>query len=136
MTVIPAIDLMDGQVVRLHKGLATTKEVFGEALEVLHRYRAAEWVHVVDLDGAFGQRPTQTPLIRSMAEHQRLQVGGGLRSLEDCARLFDAGVRRVVLGTAAVTTPALVDALVCSSAYGWALIPNPNANPVPTRIPT
>ena len=112
MTVIPAIDLMDGQVVRLHKGLAITKEVFGEALEVLHRYRAAEWVHVVDLDGAFGQRPAQTPLIRAMAEHQCLQVGGGLRSLEDCARLFDAGVRRVVLGTAAVTNPALVDALL------------------------
>jgi len=112
VTIIPAIDLMDGQVVRLHKGLATTKEVFGDALEVLHRYEAAEWVHVVDLDGAFGQRPAQTPVIHAMAARQRLQVGGGLRSLDDCARLFDAGVGRVVLGTAAVTNPALVDALL------------------------
>jgi phosphoribosylformimino-5-aminoimidazole carboxamide ribotide isomerase len=109
MLIYPAIDLMGGDAVRLHKGEAQTREVVGRPLELVERFAAAPLVHVVDLDGAFAGRVQQTELISQLAQRHPIQAGGGVRSLDDVERLFDAGVSRVVLGTAAVRNPELLD---------------------------
>jgi phosphoribosylformimino-5-aminoimidazole carboxamide ribotide isomerase len=106
-TVYPAIDLRGGRCVRLKQG------DFGRAIEYDADpvERAREWVrqgaqaiHVVDLDGAEEGRPVQLELIRRIAStvDLPLQVGGGVRSIEDLRALRSAGARRVVMGTAAV----------------------------------
>jgi phosphoribosylformimino-5-aminoimidazole carboxamide ribotide isomerase len=89
-----------------------------EPLDVARRWRraGADWVHVVNLDGAFGERSTGNlaALERILRGKTGLQVqfGGGLRDLASVWRAVDLGVSRVVLGTAAVETPALVDAVL------------------------
>jgi phosphoribosylformimino-5-aminoimidazole carboxamide ribotide isomerase len=106
-TVYPAIDLRGGRCVRLKQGdFGRAKEYDADPVE-----RAREWVrqgaqaiHVVDLDGAEEGRPVQLELIRRIAStvDLPLQVGGGVRSIEDLRALRSAGARRVVMGTAAV----------------------------------
>jgi phosphoribosylformimino-5-aminoimidazole carboxamide ribotide isomerase len=106
-TVYPAIDLRGGRCVRLKQGdFERAKEYDADPVE-----RAREWVrqgaqaiHVVDLDGAEEGRPVQLELIRRIAStvDLPLQVGGGVRSIEDLRALRSAGARRVVMGTAAV----------------------------------
>ena len=106
-TVYPAIDLRGGRCVRLKQGdFGRAKEYDADPLE-----RAREWVrqgaqaiHVVDLDGAEEGRPVQLELIRRIARtvDLPLQVGGGVRSIEDLRAVRSAGARRVVMGTAAV----------------------------------
>jgi phosphoribosylformimino-5-aminoimidazole carboxamide ribotide isomerase len=106
-TVYPAIDLRGGRCVRLKQGdFGRAKEYDADPLE-----RAREWVrqgaqavHVVDLDGAEEGRPVQLELIGriAMAVGVPLQVGGGIRSLEDLRAVRGAGAQRVVMGTAAV----------------------------------
>ncbi len=106
-TVFPAIDLRNGRCVRLVQGdFARSKEYDADPVE-----RAREWerqgataIHVVDLDGAKEGRPVQKELIGRMAEAVGvpLQVGGGIRTIEDLARVRQAGAERVVMGTAAV----------------------------------
>jgi phosphoribosylformimino-5-aminoimidazole carboxamide ribotide isomerase len=119
-TVYPAIDLRDGRCVRLKQGdFDRQKEYDADPVG-----RAREWerqgaraIHVVDLDGAKEGRPVQLDLIRTLAESVDvpLQVGGGVRSLEDLWTLREAGAARVVAGTAAVLDRGLrlraVDAL-------------------------
>jgi phosphoribosylformimino-5-aminoimidazole carboxamide ribotide isomerase len=106
-TVYPAIDLRGGRCVRLKQGdFGRAKEYDADPVE-----RAREWVrqgaqaiHVVDLDGAEEGRPVQLELIRRIARtvDLPLQVGGGVRSIEDLRAVRSAGARRVVMGTAAV----------------------------------
>jgi phosphoribosylformimino-5-aminoimidazole carboxamide ribotide isomerase len=106
-TVFPAIDLLGGRCVRLVQGdFGRSKEYDADPVA-----RAEEWerrgaaaIHVVDLDGAREGRPVQTELVGriSRAVDVPLQVGGGVRSIEDLARLREAGASRVVMGTAAV----------------------------------
>jgi phosphoribosylformimino-5-aminoimidazole carboxamide ribotide isomerase len=106
-TVYPAIDLRGGRCVRLKQGdFGRAKEYDADPVE-----RAREWVrqgaqaiHVVDLDGAEEGRPVQLELIRWIARtvDLPLQVGGGVRSIEDLRAVRSAGARRVVMGTAAV----------------------------------
>ena len=119
-TVYPAIDLRGGRCVRLKQGnFDRQKEYDADPVG-----RAREWerqgaraIHVVDLDGAKEGRPVQLDLIRTLAESVDvpLQVGGGVRSLEDLWTLREAGAARVVAGTAAVLDRGLrlraVDAL-------------------------
>lgn len=100
----PAIDLRHGKVVRLRHGQDDAKTVYGDdpvaTLEGL-RDRGAAWVHVVDLDAAFGE-PAQTALLQRLAavpERPRLQVGGGLRSDEAVATLAALGIERLVVGS-------------------------------------
>lgn len=107
MIVYPAMDLVGGTVVRLKQGRfdrVTTYET--DPIEALRQFAAAgaEWAHVVDLDGARTGRPVQHELIAELARAAplRLQVAGGLRQREHLARMFDAGVARVAIGSLAV----------------------------------
>lgn len=105
-TIIPAIDLREGKVVRLYQGdYARQTDYATDPLELAHRYRAAgaEWLHVVDLDGAREGSGSQHELIAKIARTGlRVQAGGGVRGSGDLQRLFDAGVERVVVGSVAV----------------------------------
>jgi phosphoribosylformimino-5-aminoimidazole carboxamide ribotide isomerase len=103
--VIPAIDLQKGRAVRLLRGDFEQETVYGDdPLEVAERWRAAgaSLLHVVDLDGARAGRPVAIDLVRPLAQVVPIEVGGGLRTREDVRMMLDAGVERVVLGTAAL----------------------------------
>jgi phosphoribosylformimino-5-aminoimidazole carboxamide ribotide isomerase len=113
MLVIPAIDLMGGEVVRLEKGDFATKKVYSrrpaEEAEAFAR-AGATVLHVVDLDGARAGRPVNLDTVRELCAVGGLAVelGGGLRSLADIERVLGLGVTAVVLGTAAVERLDLV----------------------------
>jgi phosphoribosylformimino-5-aminoimidazole carboxamide ribotide isomerase len=110
MELIPAIDLKEGRCVRLFKGDFAAETVYSnEPATVLERYRllGARRVHVVDLDGARdGEQPNRA-IIVGMASQRlaRLQVGGGLRTLQRVRDLLDTGVERAVIGSVAVIAP-------------------------------
>lgn len=106
-TVLPAIDLRDGRCVRLKQGdFGRSKEYDADPVERAREWerRGARMIHIVDLDGAKAGHPAQLSLIREIsgAVGVPVQVGGGVRTLEDLRDLRDAGVARVVMGTAAV----------------------------------
>lgn len=106
-TVFPAIDLRGGRCVRLKQGdFDRSKEYDADPVERAREWerRGARAIHVVDLDGAKVGRPAQLPLIRKIsgAVEVPVQVGGGVRTLEDLRAVRDAGAGRVVMGTAAV----------------------------------
>jgi phosphoribosylformimino-5-aminoimidazole carboxamide ribotide isomerase len=114
--VYPAIDLRGGRVVRLLQGDPDRETEYAtDPLRVARRWRqaGAEWVHVVNLDGAFGERSAGNlaalDRILRGGTSLRVQFGGGLRDLASVRRALDLGASRVVLGTAAVENPALVD---------------------------
>jgi len=113
MQLIPSLDLLNGRVVRLTQGDFATAKVYGEAeavLDALDVPRGAR-LHVVDLEASRSGRPIETEIVRKLARRDLVvQVGGGIRSLDDARRWFDCGVERIVVGTAAVTS--LLDALV------------------------
>lgn len=111
-TVYPAIDLRGGRCVRLKQGdFERSREYDADPVERAREWerRGARAIHVVDLDGAKEGRPVQLDLIAAMASvvEVPLQVGGGIRTLEDLAAVRAAGARRVVVGTAAVTDAGL-----------------------------
>jgi phosphoribosylformimino-5-aminoimidazole carboxamide ribotide isomerase len=112
-TVFPAIDLRGGRVVRLAQGDPARQTVYGDdPAAVARRWQAdgAEWLHVVNLDGAFGDDdgPNARALREIVAVGCRVQFGGGLRDRASLERALNAGVARAVIGTAAVEQPALV----------------------------
>ena len=114
MEIIPAIDLRGGAVVRLLQGNYDRQTTFDDdPVRVARRFEAdgAPRIHVVDLDGAREGRRTQAGEVRALAAAVSVpvQLGGGLRSPADVAEAFADGVGRVVLGTAAVEEPALVE---------------------------
>lgn len=105
--IIPAIDLIDGCVVRLHQGDYGARRDYGEdPLARLQRYQAsgAQLLHIVDLTGAKDPKARQIPLLRELLGNLSIpvQTGGGIRSAEDVRSLLDAGAARVVVGSAAV----------------------------------
>lgn len=113
MRLIPAIDLKSGRCVRLLKGRFDHETVYADdPTEILHQYRmlGADWLHLVDLDGArdgrFGNREAITALTRDRAV--AVQAGGGIRTRDAALAMFDAGVARVVIGSAALTDPGSV----------------------------
>lgn len=113
MQLIPAIDLKDGRCVRLFQGDFAAQTVYSnDPMEIFARYLqfGAQYVHVVDLDGAKEGTQSNLPIIRAMSEKRTaaIQVGGGLRSLQRVQDLFALGVQRAVIGSVAVTTPAEV----------------------------
>jgi len=113
MKIYPAIDILDGKAVRLRRGRRAEATVYGDPLEMATKWvsKGAEWLHVVDLDGAFLGRLKNLDLLREMAAAvplAKIQVGGGIRSITVVESLLDAGIQRVVLGTAAVEDPAFV----------------------------
>ena len=114
MDLFPAIDLRHGRVVRLRQGEATRLTSYGDdPVAVADSFAAdgARWIHIVDLDAAFGDGNHDT-LIAELADRLgsgvRLQVGGGFRSLDRIATALALPVARLVIGTAAVTDPALL----------------------------
>ena len=116
MEVIPAIDLKDGACVRLYQGDFEQTTVFStDPAETALRWQSAgaPRIHVVDLDGSRSGVPTNLESIRAIADAVSvpLQVGGGVRTAETAQALLEAGVERVVLGTAAVEDPGLVHEL-------------------------
>ena len=107
MYIIPAIDIIDGECVRLVQGEYDRKihyrdDPVSQAAEFAEA--GAEWLHVVDLDGAKAGRPVNTDVIASIAAEGTLkvEVGGGIREEESITCLLDAGVERVIIGTRAV----------------------------------
>lgn len=113
MLVFPAIDLKEGKAVRLLQGRMEDSTVYAEnPLEVAQRFLAegTEYLHMVDLDGAFAGKPVNDGVIRKVVENVALkvQVGGGIRTLERIEELLNLGVARVILGTVAVRDPQLV----------------------------
>lgn len=113
MRIIPAIDLIGGRAVRLTQGDYARQTVYDDdPLAVARRFAAdgAEWLHVVDLEGA---RDGNTPNIETVARIARssglkVELGGGIRSADTAKRYLDVGVERVILGTVAATSPDIL----------------------------
>lgn len=111
----PAIDLREGRVVRLLQGDYDRQTTYGDDPVATARSFAeagAPWIHVVDLDAARSGSPVNRPVVAAIAAAlagvARVQTGGGVRSIDDARALADAGVARVVMGSAAVAHPDLV----------------------------
>jgi phosphoribosylformimino-5-aminoimidazole carboxamide ribotide isomerase len=114
MNLYPAIDILGGRAVRLRQGRRQDVADYGTPLEMAHRWSGvgAQWLHVVDLDGAFEGVPGNAEAIgeiRRELPHVQIQTGGGIRDMATAERLFEAGVARIVLGTAAVADPDLLE---------------------------
>ena len=114
MIILPAIDICGGQCVRLLRGdFGTAEKVAEDPLETALSFRAAgaAWLHMVDLDGAKAGRPVNTAIFTQAAEKSglKVEVGGGIRSMETVEAYLAAGVSRVILGSAALSNPALVE---------------------------
>jgi 1-(5-phosphoribosyl)-5-[(5-phosphoribosylamino)methylideneamino] imidazole-4-carboxamide isomerase/N-(5'phosphoribosyl)anthranilate isomerase len=107
LILLPAVDVSDGQAVRLTRGAAGSEQLFGDPLDVAESFvdEGAEWLHLVDLDAAFS-RGDNTAVIRrvvdALAGKLNIQLSGGIRDEASLNRALDAGVRRVNLGTAAL----------------------------------
>lgn len=113
MIILPAIDICGGQCVRLLRGdFGTAEKVAEDPLKTALSFQAAgaEWLHMVDLDGAKAGRPVNTAIFTGAAERSglKVEVGGGIRSMETVESYLAAGVSRVILGSAALSDPALV----------------------------
>ena len=113
MLLYPAIDMMNGQAVRLCQGKRDDATVYGDPVDVALRWKSlgADWLHLVDLDAAFDGTSTSLPLIARVVEafQGKVELGGGIRSLDDAAKRIDAGVTRVIIGTAAAENPDMVE---------------------------
>ena len=110
LILLPAVDVADGQAVRLSQGAAGTEKSFGDPLEAAESFveQGAEWLHLVDLDAAFGRGENTAVLRRvvdSLAGQINIELSGGIRDDESLNRALDAGARRVNLGTAALENP-------------------------------
>ncbi len=113
MILFPAIDLKNGQCVRLLRGVMDAATVFSDDPPAQARRfveAGCRWLHVVDLDGAFAGKPMNAKAVDGIvaASGVPVQLGGGIRDLDTIARWLDAGVSRVILGTVAVKDPDLV----------------------------
>jgi phosphoribosylformimino-5-aminoimidazole carboxamide ribotide isomerase len=126
MKIYPAIDILGGQAVRLKQGRKSEATVYGNPLEMAQRWvaKGAEWLHVVDLDGAFEGQPRNLSILREMAAvvpNAKIQVGGGIRSMTVIESLLDAGIQRVVLGTAAVQDHSFVKQALADQPHNVAI---------------
>lgn len=114
MLILPAIDIVEGHCVRLLHGRFDQATRYGDPLEQAAMFAAsgAQWVHVVDLDGARVGAPQHLDLIRRLARTAgvKIQCGGGVRSRADIDRLLECGVARVVIGSVAARDPVTTGA--------------------------
>jgi phosphoribosylformimino-5-aminoimidazole carboxamide ribotide isomerase len=113
LTLYPAIDLKDGRCVRLRRGEMDQATIYADdpaAQAIAWRDAGFRWLHVVDLNGAFAGRPVNAEAVTSIlaAVDLPVQLGGGIRDMAGIERWLAAGVRRVILGSAAAKNPALV----------------------------
>jgi len=122
---IPAVDLSGARVVRLLRGVRERETVYGDdPLRTASDFAAAgaRWLHVVDLDAAFGDGGNREAILRLLNESPlQVQVAGGVRSLESYGALREAGAARVVFGTVAVEAPRVVEAAIRMDAAGVAV---------------
>ncbi len=121
MIIFPAIDIMDGKPVRLLRGdFDTAEQVAEDVLTTAKQFArvGCTWVHMVDLDGSLQKKPVNTDPILQVVKHTplKVEVGGGIRTMEDIAFYLDRGVDRVILGSVALKNPELVQQAV--DAYG------------------
>lgn len=113
MIIFPAIDIRDGKCVRLLKGDFAQETVFSDQpADMAAKWEAqgAEYLHLVDLDGARAGKSMNLPVVKAILDRVDIPVelGGGIRTLENIKQVLDLGVRRVILGSVAVQNPALV----------------------------
>jgi 1-(5-phosphoribosyl)-5-[(5-phosphoribosylamino)methylideneamino] imidazole-4-carboxamide isomerase/N-(5'phosphoribosyl)anthranilate isomerase len=113
LTLLPAVDLLGGQAARLVQGAPGTETGYGDPVSAAEDFVAqgASWLHVVDLDAAFGRGPGNRQHIASIVERvapARVEASGGVRRPEDLRALLDLGAARVVIGTAALEDPEWV----------------------------
>ncbi|MBR3261986.1 MAG: 1-(5-phosphoribosyl)-5-[Lachnospiraceae bacterium] len=121
MLIFPAIDLLEGQAVRLLKGDYTQKTVYSDdPVQVAKDFKAqgATCIHIVDLEGAKDGTTPNLPIVCAIKEQTNLfcEIGGGIRSMDVIRRYMDAGIDRVILGTAAVADKELLQQAVAE--YG------------------
>ena len=121
MLIFPAIDLLEGQAVRLLKGDYTQKTVYSDdPVQVAKDFKAqgATCIHIVDLEGAKDGTTPNLPIVCAIKEQTNLfcEIGGGIRSMDVIRRYMDAGIDRVILGTAAVANKELLQQAVAE--YG------------------
>lgn len=115
LILLPAVDVVDGQAVRLTQGEAGTETNYGHPLEAARSFveAGAQWLHLVDLDAAFG-RGSNAPLLADITRELPINVelSGGIRDDESLRRALDAGARRVNLGTAALEDPEWTERVI------------------------
>jgi phosphoribosylformimino-5-aminoimidazole carboxamide ribotide isomerase len=127
MLIFPAIDLLGGKAVRLRQGQRDTATIYSDSpweLAAAFAGAGAPRVHVVDLDAAFsGGVENNRSTIRRIIDATTvdIEIGGGVRTLDDCQRLFDLGAKFAVLGTAAIKTPEIVEA-ACAKFTGRIIV--------------
>ncbi|PAF53424.1 1-(5-phosphoribosyl)-5-[(5-phosphoribosylamino)methylideneamino]imidazole-4-carboxamide isomerase [Helicobacter sp. 13S00482-2] len=109
MDIFPAIDLKEGKAVRLYKGEIKSAKVYGDASEFAKKFEdmGARWLHIVDLDGAFGGEPKNLEVIETIRKSSRLkiQLGGGVRDEQTILRYTNMGIDRLILGSIALKNP-------------------------------
>lgn len=109
MYIIPAIDILDGKVVRLREGDYNQKTEYNVSIEeMIERYRSngTDFIHIIDLNGAKGDFSNQATLFNIIKKTEmKVQYGGGIRTIEQVESLLDAGIHRVIVGTQAITNP-------------------------------
>ncbi len=113
MLILPAIDLLDGNAVRLKQGAEQTAKIYSNnPPEIAARWQSlgAQYIHVVNLDGAFGRAQKNSDVIRNIVKTVSIpiELGGGIRSLDDVRLWLQLGVTRVILGTIALSEPEIV----------------------------
>ena len=113
MTLYPAIDLKDGKAVRLTKGLMDSAKIYSnEPFELVKKFEemGAEWVHLVDLNGAFAGEPKNLEQIIKIRENSKvkLELGGGIRDEKTIQKMLEIGIDRIILGSIAVKEPQFV----------------------------
>ncbi len=111
--IIPALDLIDGKVVRLYQGDYAQKTVYSDDPQsqfTIYNQDGADWLHLVDLDGAKDVSKRQLDVIASLIANTpaKIQIGGGVRTEQDVKDLLDSGAQRVVIGSTAVKEPQMV----------------------------
>lgn len=121
MVILPAVDIMDGKPVRLYKGdFSTAHQVAEGALKTALDFEkaGAEWIHMVDLDGSLKKKRVNEKIFLSVAQNTSLkvEVGGGIRTMQDIEFYINSGISRVILGSVALKDPELVKEAV--NAYG------------------
>ena len=117
MIIYPAIDIIQGKCVRLLKGDFETSKVYNDnPIEVAQGFKdsGAEWLHMIDLDGAKSPEKRQVDIIKNIVAKTdlKIQVGGGIRTEDDVAALLDSGVERVIIGSLAVKNFALTEKIL------------------------
>ncbi|WP_460706909.1 bifunctional 1-(5-phosphoribosyl)-5-((5-phosphoribosylamino)methylideneamino)imidazole-4-carboxamide isomerase/phosphoribosylanthranilate isomerase PriA [Luteococcus sediminum] len=115
LVLLPAVDVQAGQAVQLVQGVAGSEKVFGDPLEAARRWQeqGAEWIHLVDLDAAFGRGTNADVLARIVGELDiNVEMSGGIRDDESLTRALEAGARRVNIGTAALEDPEWCDRVI------------------------